>query len=226
MNEASTLRLTRRQALLLGTGLTAGVVLSGTGTATAAAPAAAAGRWNRSTSANGWPVVEQATRHRVEGAEKAEVPLLDGDVATVLLYVARRFSYEIDTLRVGDLQGHTTDRSVGAPFESNHLSGTALAIRPLFYPLGAQPGTGLTEREKTIVQDILADCEGVVAWGGELTPVKESHFHIGVRPGDPRLERLARRIIGWDATPGQGAGAIDAFDPARVRRARKARSER
>ncbi|WP_405899597.1 hypothetical protein OG242_20795 [Streptomyces sp. NBC_00727] len=182
--------------------------------------------WNRPTSANGWPVVGQATRQRVEGTVKVEVSLLAGEVSTVLLYVARRFAYEIDILHPGDLLGHTTDRAVGATFESNHLSGTALAVRPLFYPLGAQPGTGMTERERTVVEDILADCAGVVAWGGELSPVKESHFHIDVRPGDARLERLARSITGWHATPGKGAGAIDAFAPDRLRRARKARSER
>ncbi|UIX31074.1 hypothetical protein [Streptomyces sp. GQFP] len=147
-------------------------------------------------------------------------------MATVLLYVARRFSYEIDMLRPGDVQSHTIDRHIGARFESNYLSGTALAIRPLFYPLGADKATGMTEQERTIVQDILADCGDVVAWGGDLDPVKESHFQIDVPPGDARLSRLAQRIQGWDATPGQGAGSIDAFAPARVRRARKAAAAR
>ncbi|MEV7690672.1 hypothetical protein ACFW1F_11190 [Streptomyces bungoensis] len=145
-----------------------------------------------------------------------EVSLAKGDAATVLLYVARRFAYEIDMLRAGDLQGHTTDRTVGASFESNYLSGTAIAIRPMHYPLGADvKNTGMSETERIVTADILADCEGVVAWGGHLKPVKQSHFHIDVKPGDPRLKRLAARIRGWNDTPGEGAGSIDAFTPAR-----------
>lgn len=155
-----------------------------------------------------------------------KLSLLEGGVATVLLYVARRFSYEVDTLRPGDLRGHSSDRRIAADFESNHLSGTAMAIRPLFYPLGAQKGTGLSTPERTVVQDIIADCEGVVAGGGELNPVKESHFQIDVPPGDERLSRVARRIQGWDDNQGQGAGSIDAFDPQRIRRARAAAAAR
>ncbi|WP_260328173.1 M15 family metallopeptidase [Streptomyces sp. Ag109_O5-1] len=161
---------------------------------------------------------DRAALFRVEGANAA-VPLLKGDVATVLLHVARRFSYEIDMLRPGDVQGHTGHRTVGAGFESNHLSGTAIAIRPLFYPLGAQRGTGLSDLEKIVVADILADCQGVIAWGGNAKPVKESHFQIDVRPGDPGLARLARRIRGEDTVPGSGAGSIDPFLPDRRKKA-------
>ncbi|MEU3983942.1 hypothetical protein AB0F77_28330 [Streptomyces sp. NPDC026672] len=223
MSDAPSTALTRRRALGLGAGLVAGAALWDGGTTTASA----AGRtWRSGTTANGWPVVDDAPSHRVEGACGVEVPLLDGDVATVLLYVARRFTYEIDMLRPGDVQGHTTDRHTGAAFESNRLSGTAVTIRPLFYPLGAQRDTGMSEQERTVVRDILADCAGVVAWGGDLKPVKESHFQIDVPPGDARLSALAARVRGWNDTPGQGAGTIDAFAPARVRRAGKATAAR
>ncbi|MEU6553281.1 hypothetical protein ABZ915_23810 [Streptomyces sp. NPDC046915] len=162
-------------------------------------------------------MLDHATKYQVEGTN-VEVSLAKGDAATVLLHVARRFAYEIDMLRAGDLHGHTTHRAIGASFESNHLSGTAIAIRPLHYPLGADVKyTGMSESERIVVADILADCEGVVAWGGDLKPVKQSHFHIDVKPGDPRLKRLAARIRGWNDTPGEGAGSIDAFAPARRR---------
>jgi hypothetical protein len=216
-------RPTRRQALVLGGGLAATAVLWGAGTGTATA---AGETWRGNTSSNGWPIVADVPRRRIEGAAGAELSLLDGDVATVLLYVARRFSYEIDTLRPGDVRGHSEERRIAADFESNHLSGTAMAIRPLFYPLGAEKGTGLSAPERIVVQDIIADCEGVVAWGGELNPVKESHFHIDVHPGDERLSLVARRIQGWNDTPGRGAGAVDAFDPRRRRRARAAAAAR
>ncbi|WOX12258.1 hypothetical protein [Streptomyces sp. N50] len=211
----------RRRVLALGSALGIGTALA----LTSVTPAAAAPKakvWRGTRSANGWVIGDRAPRQRLEGAAGVQVPLLDGDASTVLLYVARRFSYEIDTLRPGDVHGHTADRHIGARFESNYLSGTAMAIRPLFYPLGADKATAMTEQERTVVRDILADCQDVVAWGGDFEPVKESHFQIDVPPGDLRLSRLAQRIQGWDATPGQGAGSIDAFAPARVRRARKA----
>jgi hypothetical protein len=99
-----------------------------------AAPAAAAPkhpRWLGRTSQNGWPVVDatKVATVKVEGSN-AGMALLPGDVATVLLHVARRFHYEVDALASGDVHGHTTIRTVAAAYESNYLSGTALAIRP------------------------------------------------------------------------------------------------
>lgn len=216
-----TASLTRRRALGLGMGAGAAIALTGPGSAQAV-PAARERMWTRSRSANGWPLLDHATAYRVEGTN-AEVSLMKGDVATVLLYVARRFAYEIDMLRPGDAYGHTTDRRVAAPIESNYLSGTAIAIRPMHYPLGADvKNTGMSEAERLVVADILAECEGVVAWGGDMKPVKQSHFQIDVPPGDVRLKQLSQRIQGWNNTPGQGAGTIDAFAPARIKRARKA----
>ncbi|MFG2726600.1 hypothetical protein [Streptomyces canus] len=208
--------MTRRWALGLGIGAGAAVALTTTAPVQAA-PASREPTWEQPLSANGWPILDHTTKYRVEGTD-VEVSLAKGDTATILLYVARRFAYEIDMLRAGDLRGHTSDRRVGAPFESNHLSGTALAIRPLHYPLGADvKDTGMSETERIVVADILADCEGVVVWGGNLRPVKESHFHIDLKPGDTRLKRLAARIRGSNDTPGEGAGSIDAFAPARRR---------
>ncbi|MFD8262214.1 hypothetical protein ACFV19_25575 [Streptomyces griseoluteus] len=217
--------LSRRQILGIGAGMAAGSALAALPSTAIAAPAG--GEWKGRRSQNGWSVIgsDQARTFRIEGTD-VDATLRDGDVATVLLYVARRFSYEIDMLRSGDVEGHATDRHVGAEFESNHLSGTALAVRPLWYPLGASQGTGMSTAERTVIADVLADCSGVVAWGGDLNPVKESHFHIDVSPSDARLKELARRIQGWNDTPGRGAGTIDAFSPARIEWARKAAPSR
>jgi hypothetical protein len=208
---------TRRQTLGIAAGVTTGAFLAGSPSA-AAVPDQRA--WRGGRTQNHWPVVGRGhiDTFRIEGTG-VDVPLLKGDVATVLTYVARRFAYEIDMLRPGDVEGHTVHRAVGTGFESNHLSGTAISIRPLFYPLGAQKGTGLSELEKVVVADILADCQGVIGWGGHTNPVKESHFQINVRPGDPRLARLARRIRGENEAPGSGAGSIDPFLPDRRRKA-------
>lgn len=92
------------------------------------------------------------------------------------------------------LTGHTTD----------YASGTAVAIRPDAYPPDA---TGvLFPHQVAVVRDILKECEGVVSWGGRLRRPHAAHFQIAVRPGDPRLRRLALRIDGWTQAPGRGAG--------------------
>jgi hypothetical protein len=205
--------LTRRQTFGIAAGVTTGAFLAGSPGATAVPDQRA---WRGGRTQNHWPVVGRGHTgtFRIEGTG-VDVPLLKGDVATVLTYAARRFAYEIDMLRPGDVEGHTVHRTVGTGFESNRPSGTA--IRPRFYPLGAQRGTGLSEPEKVVVADILADCQGVIGWGGHTNPVKESHFQIDVRPGDSRLARLARRIRGEDEAPGSGAGSIDPFLPDRRR---------
>ncbi|CAM5444310.1 hypothetical protein SCANM124S_03807 [Streptomyces canus] len=73
-----------------------------------------------------------------------------------------------------------------------------MAIRPLYYPLGADKATGMTEQERTVVRDILADCQDVVAWGGDLDPVKESK-----RNPRPR-RRKHRRVRAGPHPPRQG----------------------
>lgn len=75
-----------------------------------------------------------------------------------------------------------------------------------------------------VVRDILADCEGVVRWGGDEEVPKESHFQIDVGPTDARLKAVAAKVGGWADSPGLGAGTGDAFDPDRRRATR--RSER
>ncbi|MCE7006079.1 M15 family metallopeptidase [Kibdelosporangium philippinense] len=174
-------------------------------------------------SQNGWAVQPQTAgalaSHRIEGSN-ASVTLLSGAVATVLLHVARRFNYEIGTLQDGDVTGYTAAVS-GVPFESNYRSGTAIAIKPACYPAGARGN--LFPHEIAAVRDILAECEGVVRWGGDdkKTP-KEGHFQIDVPQGSAALARVAGKIAGWDSSAGQGAGVpADVFAPAR----RKAANE-
>lgn len=223
MPDIERLQPTRRRLLAVGGAIAAGSVLWAPGTA---AGSEKPDIWTRHRSANGWPLLDEAPGHRVEGAGSLTVHLTEGDPATVLLYVLRRYCYEVDMLDQREVIGHTTDRNVRAALESNQLSGTALTIRESAFPLGAPASNGMSDREITVVEDILATCEGVVAWGGETKPIKQSHFQINVRPHDPRLGRLAAKIKDWERSPGRGAGTINAFTPARTSRARKARRAR
>ena len=162
--------------------------------------------------------------HRIEGS-RAAVRLREGVAAAVLLHVARRWHYEIaqlDTGEGGRITGYTADRTVGASFESNYLSGTAIALHPTAYPLGGSEP--LWPRHEVIVRDILVDCEGTVVWGGDLAPVKVSHFHLVARPDDKLLARVGARLDTSRHTEvrTQTAGAVaDPATPARRERARK-----
>ncbi|MEU4743494.1 hypothetical protein AB0G02_23940 [Actinosynnema sp. NPDC023658] len=181
---------------------------------TGAVPAAhAAG----APTANGWPVLGAGSgalaSYVVEGTNVA-VTLLSGETATVLLHVIRRFHYEVGALEPGQVVGHT-EQPGPTPPESNHRSGTAVAIRPTQYPSGAKGG--LFPHEVAIVRDILADCEGVVRWGGDYARApKEGHFQIDVRPDSKALARVAHKLDG----PHDSAGTTaDPFTPARRRAA-------
>jgi hypothetical protein len=208
-----------RRRFLAGLGIAGGSAAAWSAGLATPAAAAQAGttEWTQATSQNGWPVrsghgrANTVTPHRIEGSD-ASVAVLSGPVAAVLLHVARRFHYEIATLGAGHVHGHTTDRTVTGAYESNHLSGTAIAIRPDLYPAGARGC--LFPHEVAVVRDILAECDGVVRWGGDdPKAAKEGHFHIDVKPGDARLAAVARRIDGWAREPGRGAGApVDPFD--------------
>src|SRR4051812_17396538 len=98
-------------------------------------PVGAAQAAPRTQSANGWPLLKEANWHTVEGSGQ-QVRLADGAPALLLTYVARRFHYEIDQLRDGDLHGYAPGAPAEADYESNYMSGTALTIRPQAYPLG------------------------------------------------------------------------------------------
>ena len=176
-------------------------------------------RWDAGFSANGWPIAQaNATDHRVTGST-ATVALRPGITAAVLLHVARRWHYEIaalDSHRGASITGFTTERTVAARFESNYLSGTALAICPTAYPVnGVEP---MPPHLQTIIRDILADCEGTVAWGGDLKPAKASHFQIDVPPRDARLRSVATRLDTrrHRRSSSQTAGAV--ADPAEANR--------
>ncbi|MFV2018414.1 hypothetical protein [Micromonospora sp. LOL_023] len=194
--------ITRRS--LLGGAASVGVL-----TLTPCDPARAADRgWTRGVSANGWRIDPAAVAtHRVEGSA-ASVALRSGPAAAVLLHVARRWHYEIapvDTGEGGGIAGHRTDRAtVRADFESNYLSGTAVALHPTAYPLGGSEP--LWPHQEAVVREILVDCAGTVVWGGDLNPVMVSHFHLVARPGGRALTRVAARL-----SPGTHAHAVAAL---------------
>jgi hypothetical protein len=151
------------------------------------------------------PAARSALRsYRVQGSDLS-LDLLPGPGAEVLVHVVRRFHYEIDTLRRGEV---VADRS-----------GTALDIRPGFYPAGV--AGGFLPHQLIVIRDILAECDGMVQWGGDAKKPQESRFAIATRPDEPRLRTLAGRQDRDARTPARRVGANTAqpFTPARIKHA-------
>ena len=214
--------ITRRS--VLGAAAGAGVLALVPGAAARAADKGT-GQWTRPLSANGWRIDPEAiATYRIEGS-RASVALRRGAAAAVLLHVARRWHYEIaplDTGEGGGITGYTADRAVHADFESNYLSGTAVALHPTAYPLDGTER--LWPHHEVIVRDILVDCDGAIVWGGDLSPVKAAHFHLVAGPGDKVLARVAARLDTSQQTAmrTQTAGMVaDPATPARREQARR-----
>ncbi|AXE87267.1 hypothetical protein C1703_19925 [Streptomyces sp. Go-475] len=165
-----------------------------------------------SRSHNGWQMENVADdggtvyTRPVPGTPLKGVAMRMGDVETVLVHLLRRFHYEVDALRRGDVVGwHDPSEVARARPESNLASGTAVRIRPGSYPRGVRGG--FFPQQEVVIRDILAELDGVVRWGGDDRTPDESLFSIDVRPGDKRLAEVAARIRGWQLEPGVGAGS-------------------
>lgn len=163
-------------------------------------------------SRNGWEMENVADdggtvyTRPVPGTPLKGVAVRVGDVETVLVHLVRRCHYEIESLRRGDVTGwHAPSKVRKGRAESNLASGTAVRVRPGFYPAGVRGG--FFPQQELVVRDILAELDGVVRWGGDDRTPDESLFYIDVRPGDKRLTQVAARIRGWQLEPGAGAGA-------------------
>jgi hypothetical protein len=216
------LPLHRRQVLVAATGLAAGGLLTLAPQVLSATAATTTDPQPVTTTPNGWPVLSPSAGQQlpVQGSD-ARVRLRPGPAATVLLHVLRRYHYEVQQIGAGDVIGYRADQGGAAGLERNQLSGTAVNIHPGQHPRGAR-GT-LSSLQVMAVRDILADGEGTVRWGGDQPDgPAEGFFQIDVPPSDARLARVAARIEGWTASPGQGAGILDdvAIPQRRVRAVR------
>ncbi|MEU8679664.1 hypothetical protein [Streptomyces sp. NPDC048560] len=208
-----------RRTLLVATGAATALLALPQQPAAAAprttpAAAARARLWDAGRSDNGWFIDPDAVEsYRIEGSPATV--RLHADAAAVLLHVARRWHYEVMPLHAAsDVLGHTTDRAVRTAYASNRLSGTALVLP------GA--GDGLWPHQTAIVRDILADCDGTVRWGLDLSPATADHFQIDVKPD-------SRTLGGLTAAFGAGPARHDAphpgapDDPATPERRKQAR---
>ena len=182
-----------RRTLIRG----AGGLLLGGGLLAATATAA-----NAATSQNGWPA-GSTSQIPVAGLTVGGVTfpagVRSGQVHTILGYVAGRFDREVEALVRGWCWGHSYRPISGSTTLSNHSSGTAIDCNAPRHPLG-RSGT-FSAAQRTRIHAIVASCNGVVRWGGDYSGrTDEMHFEINVRPGDPRIAQLVKKI-GGGSTP-------------------------
>lgn len=131
-------------------------------------------------SQNGWLVVtnKQLNNNNFPGTGANPAPgVLIGGVATVLHYVGQQFDDRVEPLTDGWCWGYANRNVIGGSDISNHASGTAIDLNAPKHPLG-KSGT-FSAAQVEAIRQILAECGGVVRWGGDYSGRKdEMHFEI------------------------------------------------
>lgn len=119
--------------------------------------------------------------------------VLAGPVATVLAYVAGRWHREIEPLRAGWCWGGYVKTITGGSGWSNHAGFAAIDINAPAHP---QHKRTLTAAQYTIARRIVADCQGVVRWGGDFgaRDLDEMHWEIAPGKAGVAVVALARKL--------------------------------
>lgn len=67
-----------------------------------------------------------------------------------------------------------------------------------------------------MLEDIVAETAGVLAWGGHLDEPDQALLYVNVAPVAPAVPELAQEFAELDRMDSSGGvGQIDAFDPSR-----------
>ena len=137
---------------------------------------------------NGWPMVNADKCVSVEVVPAAKkVPLLRGDVATILNAWIILYNREVEPIK-SQVWGWSPDNDVA---NSNHMSGTAIDINAPLYPWGKRVMSADT---KSKVRSLLAKFNGVIFWGADWARPDEMHYQIGLGPNDSRVRALAEKL--------------------------------
>ena len=137
---------------------------------------------------NGWPMVNADKTVSVEVVKAArKVPLLRGDVATILNAFIILYDREVEPIR-SQVWGWSPDNDV---WNSNHMSATAIDIHAPWYPWGQRK---MPAHIKQKVFALLEKFEGVIFWGAGWSKPDEMHYQIGLPPSNPRVRALAQKL--------------------------------
>lgn len=145
-------------------------------------------RWR----SNGWDAIQRPVVAVVEGSN-LRLSTAPGAPAVILAHLLRRWLYEIDdSVLPSELVGHVPPSRRADRADRLHSTGTALAIRPGWYPPGSVDR--LPARDVVVVRDILAELRGVVRWGADVTPHDDARFVLDRPPGHPDLRSVAEAL--------------------------------
>lgn len=137
---------------------------------------------------NGWPMVNADKTVSVQVVPAAKkVPLLRGDVATILNAFIILYDRDVEKIR-SQVWGWSADNDV---WNSNHMSGTAIDIHAPWYPWGQRK---MPAHIKQKVFALLEKFEGVIYWGAGWTKADEMHYQIALPPSNARVRALADKL--------------------------------
>lgn len=151
------------------------------------------------TSQNGWPASSSKAAIGIVDAiapgTSVNFPqgVKNGDVKTVLMYVAQQFNETVEKLKDGTCWGYDYRPIAGSKTYSNHASGTAVDFNADQHPQGKH-GT-FSAKQVSAIQEIIKYCDGAVRWGGSYSgTVDEMHFEINTNAAG--VAKLAVKIQG------------------------------
>lgn len=156
-----------------------------------------------STSQNGFRANDRSliASYSIPGGK---VALRRGDVATVLVYFAKRYHSEVEPLKWPGNWGYAERKIRGSSTTlSNHASGTALDLNAPAHPLGKR-GT-FSSRQVAALNRILADCDGVLRHGKNYNGRKDE-MHVEINASAAKVKALASTIKAGKK-PGPSGGA-------------------
>lgn len=137
---------------------------------------------------NGWPMVNSDKTVSVQVVPAAKkVPLLRGDVATILNAWIILYDREVEPIR-SQIWGWSPYNDV---WNSNHMSGTAIDIHAPWYPWGQRK---MPAHIKQKVFALLEKFDGVIYWGAGWNKPDEMHYQIGLPPSNPKVRALAEKL--------------------------------
>lgn len=127
----------------------------------------------------------------------------NGDVLTILSYVAERYHRTVEPLHPYWCWGYYFKLIEGSSALSNHASGTAIDINSPRHPMGKR-GT-FTAAQVQNIRRILLYCEGAVRWGGDYSG-RPDEMHWEINAAAPVVARIAVKIRGTVIKPPSGNG--------------------
>ena len=137
---------------------------------------------------NGWDVItsQSSPKLTVIRLAKSGIPLrLNKEAARLLAYVALQFDQNVSPLKDNnkpgfqDEGGYNYRKMENSNVYSNHASGTAIDLNWQSFPMFRRK---MSSKQVAACRAIVAECEGLVRWGGDYRPTRVDQMHFEVAP--------------------------------------------